>query len=751
MINKKKVRKGSKTSRLVKVLTASLVLNPALYMLTFEKAFVEAVSTASYKAPYVSKALPNFHTGVGIPLTLNLNEYFDGINSYSVSASNLTGFTATINGSSLILTNTRTGTATVSVTGTAANGGTVSDTFDVAVIPESLDKDGNGQVDISEIVSYAGSHSMTRDILQDTLSFIVPQKLTSPNTAPKSLDTSITVYKNSPTTLSPADLFSDEDALIIVNNSISLSPTGYATVNATNNQLTVTALQHGSTIMDIAVRDGRGGKASNRYNITVGNRAPIFTGSDVTVTTNTYSPTIDLHTLFNDPDGDPLQFGTVQVSSSSPNPPVQLVRTDDTFKLYGIATGSATVTANASDAYGGMTTGSFNVTVTNATYVNHPPQYNSASNKLVNRVIDPSIESNAYNPFTIDLTNAFTDPDNDNLTYSVASSTASIAAASISGNLLTVTPQGAAHGKTTVTVTANDNRGGIVSYGFDVLFNSVPTFTGSLVPSSYSIQHTMNAIAYIGGFHDADNDNLVYSAISDLGDSLSVTTALSSSGARAYISGLSRGTHTVTLTATDPFGGNRTASFSVEVKNNAPMVKRPISVINGQSVAIVADDIFNDIDGDSMSLTAFQSISTSGLVTTSFASGTLYVTGIGVGSGSIAVTVNDYHGGVITTEYGYTPIPEGLELPFKVYNPLPDVQTSPNLTKKLDLSSYFSEFTSFTVVSSDSNIAQVSGPLGTDYNLTAGSTMGTATITVKAYDSYGEALTTTFQFNVSPP
>ncbi|MCU6794053.1 hypothetical protein OB236_18280 [Paenibacillus sp. WQ 127069] len=749
MINKKKVRKGPKTSRLVKVLTASLVLNPALYMLTFEKAFVEAVSTASYKAPYVSKALPNFHTGVGTPLTLNLNEYFDGINSYSVSASNLTGFTATISGSSLILTNTRTGTTTVNVTGTAANGGTVSDTFDVAVVPESLDKDGNGQVDIGEIVAYAGSRPMTREILHETLNFIVPQKLTSPNTAPKAQDTSITVYKNSPTTLSPTDLFSDEDALTIDNNSISLSPTGYATGNVTNNQLTVTALQHGSTVLDIAVMDGRGGKASNRYNVTVGNRAPVFTGSDVTVTTNTYSPTIDLHTLFNDPDGDPLQFGTLQVSSSSPNTPVQLVRTNDTFRLYGTATGSATVTANASDAYGGMTTGSFNVTVTNATYVNHPPQYNSASNKLVNRTIDPSIESNAYNPFTIDLTNAFTDPDNDNLTYSVASSSASIAAASISGNLLTVTPQTAAHGKTTVTVTANDNRGEIVSYGFDLLFNSPPTFTGSLVSLPYSIQHMEPAIVSIAGFDDADDaKNLLnYTAMSDLDGALIVTTAISSSSAKAYINGLSRGTHTVTLTATDPFGGNRTASFTVEVKNNAPMVKRPISVIDGESVAIVANDIFNDIDGDSMSLTAFQGISTSGLVTASFASGTLYVTGIGVDSGLVFVTVKDSLGAeLITTNYGEA------DLPVTVYNPLPNILTDPNMTKKFNPSSYFSGFTSFTVVSSDPNVAQVSGPAGTDYNLTAGSTIGdTTTITVKAYDSYGEALTATFQFKIMPP
>lgn len=747
MINKKKVRKGPKTSRLVKVLTASLVLNPALYMLTFEKAFVEAVSTASYKAPYVSKALPNFHTGVGTPLTLNLNEYFDGINSYSVSASNLTGFTATISGSSLILTNTRTGTATVNVTGTAANGGTVSDTFDVAVVPDSLDKDGNGQVDISEIVSYAGSHPMTRDILQDTLSFIVPQKLTSPNTAPKSLDTSITVYKNSPITLSPADLFSDEDALTIENNSISLSPAGYATGNVINNQLTVTALQHGSTIMDIAVMDGRGGKASNRYNVTVGNRAPIFTGSDVTVTTNTYSPTIDLHTLFNDPDGDPLQFGTVQVSSA-PNTPVQLVRTNDTFKLYGTATGSATVTANASDAYGGMTIGSFNVTVTNATYVNHPPQYNSALNKLVNRTIDPSIESNAYYPFTIDLTNAFTDPDNDSLTYSVASSTASIAVASISGNLLTVTPQAAAHGKTTVTVTANDNRGGIVSYGFDVLFNSAPTFTGSLVSLPYSIQHMEPAIVSIAGFDDADDaKNLLnYSAMSDLDGSLSVTTAISSSSAKAYINGLSRRTHTVTLTATDPYGGNRTAGFTVEVKNNAPTVKRPISVINGESVAIVASDIFNDIDGDSMSLTAFQGISTSGLVTASFGSGTLHVTGIGVGSGSVLVTVKDNLGAELTTtNYGEA------DLRVTVYNPLPNIQSGTNMMREFNPTNYFSGFTSFTVVSSDSNVAQVSGPDGPSYYFQSGGSVGSTTITVKAYDSYGEALTATFEFMVMTP
>src|SRR5665647_3848970 len=109
-------------------------------MLPFDQAYVQAVTT-TYRAPFVNKPLPDYRTGIGTPLTVDLNQYFDGVSNYSATLSNrlnLThlGFGTAISQNTLTFTNDRTGTATVTVTGTAANGGTVEDTFDILVVPD---------------------------------------------------------------------------------------------------------------------------------------------------------------------------------------------------------------------------------------------------------------------------------------------------------------------------------------------------------------------------------------------------------------------------------------------------------------------------------------------------------------------------------------------------------------------------------------------------------------------------------------
>lgn len=88
---------------------------------------------------------------------------------------------------------------------------------------------------------------------------------------------------------------------------------------------------------------------------------------------------------------------------------------------------------------------------------------------VINPIADTTLNAGGA-PFVRDLNAApavFNDPDGDALSYMASSSISSMAAASISGNTLTVAPL--ADGSTTITVTANDGKGGIVADTFAVV------------------------------------------------------------------------------------------------------------------------------------------------------------------------------------------------------------------------------------------------------------------------------------------
>jgi len=76
--------------------------------------------------------------------------------------------------------------------------------------------------------------------------------------------------------------------------------------------------------------------------------------------------------------------------------------------------------------------------------------------------------------FTQNLTQVFSDPDGDVLTFTAVSNPSGIVTAGISGSVLTVTALAA--GSTTVTITANDGRGGATPTSFTVTVNA-PTRT----------------------------------------------------------------------------------------------------------------------------------------------------------------------------------------------------------------------------------------------------------------------------------
>jgi hypothetical protein len=189
--------------------------------------------------------------------------------------------------------------------------------------------------------------------------------------------------------------------------------------------------------------------------------------------------------VFTDLDGDVL---TYTASSNATNIAPASVA-GSMLTVTPTAVGTATITVTANDGKSGTVSTTFMVTVGTA-----PNRAPTVANMIPNQTLTAGGMS-----FTRDL-NAppaiFSDPDGDALTYTASSSATSIATATISGSAIIVAPLAA--GNATITVTANDGKGGSASTTFGVTVNAAnkpPSVThspASMQPSGQVISVTAN-------------------------------------------------------------------------------------------------------------------------------------------------------------------------------------------------------------------------------------------------------------------
>ena len=133
--------------------------------------------------------------------------------------------------------------------------------------------------------------------------------------------------------------------------------------------------------------------------------------------------TLDLGDYFSDPDGDMLTYAAVSSDTAAATVSVA----GDVLTITPVAVGSATVTVTASDA---TRSAAQQVVVTVA--ANRSP---ALVNSLPDRALGASAKTYALPPF-------FSDPDGDELTYSVVSSDTAVVTAAITGtDTLRLTPQ----------------------------------------------------------------------------------------------------------------------------------------------------------------------------------------------------------------------------------------------------------------------------------------------------------------------
>ena len=158
----------------------------------------------------------------------------------------------------------------------------------------------------------------------------------------------------------------------------------------------------------------------------------------------------------------------------------------------------------------------------------------------------------------VDVAAAFRDPDGDALTYRASSSAPSVAAVSVFGTTVSVTP--VAEGTSTVTVTATDPGGLSATQAFTATVsapeNRPPEPVGALPPLTLGVDDPAVAVEAGGAFRDPDGDRLTYRAAS----SAPAVAAVAVLGSTVTVTPTGEGTATVTVTATDAGGSNGTAT-----------------------------------------------------------------------------------------------------------------------------------------------------------------------------------------------
>ncbi len=226
----------------------------------------------------------------------------------------------------------------------------------------------------------------------------------------------------------------------------SSSDTSVAEASISDLTVTVTGVAIGTATITVTATDvaGSNTSATQTFDATVENGLPRVVGTlaALTLVSGGGDGAVTVSGAFRDPDGDELTY-----SATSSNALVATVAASgSTVTVTPLAWGTATITVTATDAAGSNTSASqtFDVEV-----VNRAPL-------AVGSLTGPALQVGDGNE-TLEVSNAFEDPDGDALTYGASSASPGVAGVAVSGSLVTLTPVSA--GTATITVTATDIAG----------------------------------------------------------------------------------------------------------------------------------------------------------------------------------------------------------------------------------------------------------------------------------------------------
>ncbi|QHT58925.1 hypothetical protein GXP70_02340 [Paenibacillus lycopersici] len=300
---------------------------------TVATSFVVTVNAAPpvNHAPTVANPVSDQTTTVGASnTTLDLSTVFadsDGDTlTFSAASSDPNKVTADVSGHTLTLAPLAQGLSTINVTADDGHGGTVATSFVVTV-------------NAAPPVNHA------------------------PTVANPVSDQTTTVGASN-TTLDLSTVFADSDGDTLTFAAVSSDP-NKVTADVSGHTLTLAPLAQGTSTINVTADDGQGGTVATSFVVTVNaasnNHAPTAVAAiyEQVLTSGVTNPrTYDLSQLFEDEDGDILQFTATAADSDAA---AVSVNGSDLTLSPGIKAGSTTVTISADDSNGGIGTYTFTV------------------------------------------------------------------------------------------------------------------------------------------------------------------------------------------------------------------------------------------------------------------------------------------------------------------------------------------------------------------------------------------------------
>ena len=240
---------------------------------------------------------------------------------------------------------------------------------------------------------------------------------------------------------------------------------------------------------------------------------------------------------------------------------------------------------------------------------------------------------------TLDVSSYFSDPDGDILTHTANPSDPGVISVSVSGSMVTMV--GVAQGTASITITAADPGGLSATQQAAVTVpNRAPVAEDSIPAQSVAMGETvtLDLASYFG---DPDGDALTYSVAASDPEVISVGVT----GSVVTIVGVSRGTASMTVTASDPDGESAMQQVEVTVPNRPPMAigaMQDLTTPPGDTAAVDAAPFFDDPDGDELTYAA--TTSDDGVAEVSMSGSEATVVGVSPGTATISVTASDPDG-----------------------------------------------------------------------------------------------------------
>ena len=205
-----------------------------------------------------------------------------------------------------------------------------------------------------------------------------------------------------------------------------------------------------------------------------------------------------------------------------------------------------------------------------------------------------------------------------------------------------------------------------MAYAMTDTSNTAPMAVGTIAAVSLTAGETAPAMDVSGYFSDADMDDLTYGASS----SSPAVATVSVDGSMVTISALSRGSATITVTASDGMGGmNATQPIAVTVNGvpattNNPDLQLPteVSLTVGQDDRVITlTGSYVDPDEDDLTYTATSSDDAIATATVSEDGTMLTIAAVSAGMATVTVTADDGNGGTATHDIAVTVDVDGVD------------------------------------------------------------------------------------------